>query len=91
MSENLVKQKIASGAKIIDVRTRDEFDEGHYPGALHIPVAILGSKTMDLGPKNHPIVVYCASGARSAMAARILGQAGFTDVTNAGGLEDMPE
>jgi hypothetical protein len=41
-------------------------------------------------PKDKPIVLYCASGARSAQAARILKRAGFTDVINAGSLVSMP-
>ena len=45
----------------------------------------------DVGPKEKPVVVYCASGGRSAVAAQILRANGFVDVTNAGGLEDMPE
>ena len=40
--------------------------------------------------KDKPVVVYCASGGRSATAARMLLQAGYTDVVNAGGLGDMP-
>ena len=46
---------------------------------------------MELEPKDKPIVLYCASGARSGQGARLLKQAGFTDVINAGGLDDMPE
>ena len=45
----------------------------------------------ELEPKDKPIVLYCASGARSGQGARFLKQAGFTDVINAGGLDDMPE
>ena len=45
---------------------------------------------MELEPKDTPIVLYCASGARSGQAMRFLKQNGFTDVINAGGLDDMP-
>ncbi len=44
----------------------------------------------ELGPKDKPIVLYCASGARSGQAMRFLKQNGFADVVNAGGLDDMP-
>jgi phage shock protein E len=44
----------------------------------------------EFGENNKPIVLYCASGARSAYAAKLLRSAGYTDVTNAGGLSDMP-
>lgn len=85
-----LKDKIAQGALIIDVRTVDEYQDGHYEGALHIPLHVLPARLMDLGDKNRPVVLYCASGSRSSMAARLLKEAGFSDVTNAGGLDDMP-
>jgi phage shock protein E len=88
---NIVKQKIAAGARVIDVRTPAEFKDGAYPGAINIPLSILPVKMMELEPRDKPIVLYCASGARSGQGARLLKQAGFTDVINAGGLDDMPE
>lgn len=89
MPSSLVKQKIDAGATIIDVRTPDEFRDGAYPGAINIPVSNLGTRIEAL-PKTKPVVLYCASGARSASAARAMKQAGFSDVVNAGGLGDMP-
>jgi phage shock protein E len=85
-----IKEMIESGAKVIDVRTKDEFEDGAYPGAVNIPLAILPAKLGELGQKDGAIVVYCASGARSAQAARFLSQSGFANVVNAGGLDDMP-
>jgi phage shock protein E len=86
---SLVLEKIRSGARIIDVRSPGEFASGAYPKAKNIPVDALASRLDDL-PRDKPVVLYCASGARSANAARILKAAGFTDVTNAGGLSGMP-
>jgi phage shock protein E len=86
-----VREKIAAGAKIVDVRTPAEFKDGAYKGAINIPLAFLPARMMELEPRTTPIVVYCASGARSGQAARLLSQAGWTDVVNAGGLDDMPE
>jgi phage shock protein E len=74
---------------VVDVRTTDEYEEEHYPDALLIPVDQVSTRLSEFGDKDQPIVVYCASGARSAYAAKILRQAGFKDVTNAGGLSDM--
>lgn len=85
-----VKDMIKAGAKIIDVRTKGEFEDEAFPGAINIPLNLLPAKLGELGPKDKPIVLYCASGARSAQAARLLKQAGFSDVVNAGGLDDMP-
>jgi len=77
-------EKIQQGALVIDVRTPAEFASGHYKGAINIPVADLQARLAEIGDKQKPLVVYCASGIRSAKAAGILVAAGFTDVTNAG-------
>jgi len=82
-----IMAKIRSGSIILDVRSPGEYSEGSYPGARNIPVQELSGRLSELGAKASPIVVYCASGARSAQAARILKGAGFSD---GGGLGDMP-
>lgn len=90
MAENIVEQKIKVGAKIVDVRTEDEFMDEAFPGAINIPVGAIQSRMKELEPKTQPVVLYCASGARSALAAKVLKASGWTDVINAGGLYDMP-
>jgi phage shock protein E len=90
MAGNSIKEKIAAGAKIVDVRSPAEFKDEAYPGAVNIPLPLLPLKMKDLEPKSTPIVLYCASGARSGQGMRFLKQNGFTDVINAGGLDDMP-
>jgi phage shock protein E len=89
-SSKTVRAKLEAGATVIDVRTPGEYSSGAYPKARNIPLDTLASKLGKLGPKDGPLVVYCASGSRSAQAVRILKSAGFTDVTNAGGLHSMP-
>jgi phage shock protein E len=89
MASSIVKQKLASGAMIVDVRTPDEFRDGAYPGAKNIPLSDLGRRMGEI-PMDKPVVLYCASGARSSSAARAMKQAGYADVINAGGLADMP-
>lgn len=88
---NPILTKIRAGAAVIDVRSPDEFADGAYPGARNIPVNVLTNRLAEVGAKDKPVVVYCASGGRSAVAQQILKASGFVDVTNAGGLEDMPE
>ena len=90
MAGNTVKDKIAAGARVVDVRTPAEFKDGSYPGAINIPLMLLPVRMRELEPRDTPIILFCASGARSGQGARLLKQAGFTDVTNAGGLDDMP-
>ncbi len=85
----LVLERIEAGAKIIDVRTPDEFRKGAYPGALNVPLQLLGQRMHEI-PRDKPIVVYCRSGSRSALAARLLTRAGYADVLNAGALRRMP-
>jgi phage shock protein E len=83
------KEKIKQGAKVIDVRTPAEYESGHYQGSTNIPLQELQNRLAEAGDKKKAIVVYCASGNRSAKAAKILTAAGFTDVTNAGGLKNL--
>jgi phage shock protein E len=83
--------KIRQGAKVVDVRTPGEYESGHYPGAKSIPLQQLPHRLAEIGDKTNALVVYCASGMRSARAARILTAAGFKDVTNAGGLLNLKE
>jgi rhodanese-related sulfurtransferase len=78
-----------SGPLIVDVRTPMEFDTGAYPGAININLDDLASRVEELGSRDREIVLYCASGARSAYGQRILKQMGFTNVRNAGGLQDI--
>ena len=88
--KELVMKKIKDGALVVDVRTPAEFEAGHYPGAVNIPLSGIPSRLGEFGAKSRPIVVYCRSGNRSARAKAILEGNGFTDVTNGGGLRAMP-
>jgi phage shock protein E len=85
-----IEEMIKSGAKIVDVRTPEEFNEEAYPNAINIPVDAVQSRITEFGETDKPIIVYCASGARSAYASRMLKNAGYKNVVNAGGLYDMP-
>jgi sulfur-carrier protein adenylyltransferase/sulfurtransferase len=75
---------------ILDVREQDEWDEGHIPGAVHIPRGNLESRIEAAAPDHeHAIVVYCGSGGRSAFAAKTLGELGYGDVASLkGGFTD---
>ncbi|HAP43647.1 MAG: CoA-disulfide reductase [Spirochaetes bacterium GWD1_61_31] len=80
--------KPAAGSLVIDVRTPGEFRSGAFPGAINIPLDDLPDRAGELA-KDRDIVLYCASGARSAYGQRILRQLGFSRVRNAGGLADI--
>lgn len=66
----------ASGDLLLDVRDPAEWQQGHVPGARHIPYARLTDELSGL-PKDRPIICYCASGIRSSLAASVLQAAGF--------------
>ncbi len=85
----VVAQKLEAGATVVDVRSQAEFRTGAYRGAINVPLGDLPGKLQRIR-KDRPVVVYCASGSRSAMAARILKKAGYADVSNAGGLRHLP-
>ncbi len=79
----------SSNKTIIDVRSIEEFHSGHIEGAIHIPLQDLKEKIEEIKAMPQPVVVYCLSGGRSAVAAHLLQQAGLTDVYNGGGIGNM--
>lgn len=89
--KNMVADKIKAGALVVDVRTPAEFAQGHFKGALNIPLDAVQARMNEFGDKSRPIVVYCRSGNRSGRAEQILRAAGYVDITNGGGLTDMPQ
>lgn len=75
---------------VVDVRTPEEFEDGAYPDSMNIPLDELMERYGELGNNaSREITVYCASGARSAYAQRVLMQIGYTNVKNGGGLGAM--
>lgn len=77
-------------ALIVDVRTPEEFLTGAYPDAVNIPLDELLDRYNALGTNpEREIIVYCASGARSAYAQKLLAQIGYVNVTNGGGIAAM--
>jgi rhodanese-related sulfurtransferase len=73
------------GAVLIDVRTQQEWDGGHIPGSLHIPMDELSERSEEL-PDDQRIYVVCAVGGRSLRAAQAMAGAGFDAVSVAGGI-----
>jgi phage shock protein E len=82
--------KIQAGALVVDVRTPADFGTGAYPGAVNIPVDQVEKRLSEFGDPKRAIVLYCRSGHRAGQAKSILEKNGFVDVTNGGGLKDMP-
>ena len=79
------------GYIILDVRTQEEYDEGHIPGAILIPNTEIEDRAEDeLTDKNQLILVYCRSGRRSKLAAEVLLELGYTNIKEFGGILDWP-
>ena len=79
------------GYIILDVRTQEEYDQGHIPGAILISHEEIAEKAEDvLTDKNQLILVYCRSGRRSKIAAEALVELGYTNIKEFGGIIDWP-
>lgn len=74
---------------VIDVRSAEEFESGHFPGAVNIPLDQIMQYVEDLKKSGKSIITYCRSGNRSGIAASILCQQGVKTVTNGGSLHQM--
>lgn len=79
---------VAEGARLIDVRTPDEFAGGAVPGAVNVPVQVIGEQIERYARPDETLVLYCKSGARSDLAARILRSMGYPRAYNLGGIGD---
>ena len=79
------------GYIILDVRTQEEYDEGHIPGAIVISHEEIADKAEEvLTDKGQLILVYCRSGRRSKIAAEALVELGYTNIKEFGGIIDWP-
>ena len=76
-------KNILENASIIDVRQPGEYAQGHYDEAINIPLGELPQRIEELKAMKQPLVLYCRSGNRSAMAVALLKQSGLTNVYNA--------
>lgn len=80
---------VKGGAVLLDVRTPQEFAQGHVEGAINLPVGELPSRLDRLpAKKDQPIVVYCQSGRRSAAAVKVLAEAGYSKVFDLGAMSN---
>jgi molybdopterin/thiamine biosynthesis adenylyltransferase/rhodanese-related sulfurtransferase len=78
--------KRASGTVLVDVREQVEWDAGYIPGAIHVPRSYLEQNIESVIPNRAaPVILYCASGVRSAYGAATLGQLGYTNVASMSG------
>lgn len=86
VSAEKARALVEGGARLVDVRSPGEHAAGHIAGSLNIPVGEIARRADELGDKTKPIVVYCASGIRSASAAGVLRRSGFAEVHDLGAM-----
>lgn len=84
-----IQNAVKGGALLLDVRTPEEFGSGHFANAKNHSLQQLEAGEMPANDKKTAVYVYCRSGNRSAQASTILKNAGFTNVTDLGGVSDV--
>lgn len=90
ITPNEAREKMAAGILLLDVRTADEYAQGHIPGAKNLPLDDLDRALTEYPDQTRPLIVYCRSGARSARAAAWLAHAGYAAVYDLGGILSWP-
>lgn len=85
--KEIISKYLEQNAQLLDVRTASEFNGDHIDGSINIPVQAV-SRNMEKLDKSKPVIVYCAMGGRSNVAASKLKAQGFK-VANAGGIGSM--
>ena len=86
INQGVKEYSTTDGAVLLDVRTPDEYRQGHIPGSKNVPLQSIDKVTVMINNKATPIFVHCLSGARSRQAAAVLQQLGYTNVKNIGGI-----
>ena len=84
-----VKADVEKGAKFYDVRSEDEFNAGNFGITDSLPIAELEAGILPDVPKDTTIYVHCLRGIRSAKAVEILREAGFSQVYDLGGVQQV--
>lgn len=90
-----IRDCLSSNTLLIDIRELAEFQQGHIPGALHVPRGLIEFEIHGLvlrsmpdsriAPEDQEILLYCGTGGRSALAAESLGKLGYRNVKSMGG------
>ena len=86
INQGIAEYKAAANAVLVDVRTPQEYREGHIPGSKNVPLQAIDKIASIAENKDTALYVYCQSGARSRQAAGALKQMGYTNVNNIGGI-----
>jgi len=86
IDQGVQEYRATPGAVLLDVRTPQEYREGHIPGSKNVPLQAIDKVAAVADNKDSTLFVYCYSGARSRQAAGLLGRMGYRNVKNLGGI-----
>ncbi|MBE6935653.1 MAG: rhodanese-like domain-containing protein [Ruminococcaceae bacterium] len=86
INQGVMEYRNTNGATLLDVRTPQEYREGHIPGSKNVPLQQLDKISSIADNQNIPLFVYCYSGGRSRQATAMLQRMGYTNVQNIGGI-----
>ncbi|MCI8591311.1 MAG: rhodanese-like domain-containing protein [Lachnospiraceae bacterium] len=86
INEGIKEYGSVSGAVLLDVRTPQEYREGHIPESKNVPLQMIDTVASVVKTKETPLFVYCYSGSRSGQAVYVLRRMGYTNVINIGGI-----
>ena len=86
LDEGVERAKRTPGALLVDVRTREEYAQGHIPGSRNLPLDEISRAAREIPDRDTPLFVYCLSGARSRQAVSALRRMGFAQAANIGGI-----
>ncbi len=86
INQGLKEYENTAGAVLLDVRTPQEYKDGHVPGSKNVPLQSIREAKAVIGRTDTPVFVYCLSGGRSRQAAGMLERMGYDNVKNIGGI-----
>ena len=86
INKGIEEYKASEGALLLDVRTAQEYREGHIPGSVNIPLQSIANGRTPGDNKNKQLYVYCHSGSRSRQAVSLLKGMGYSNIKNIGGI-----
>mgnify|MGYP000044856616 CR=1 FL=1 len=88
INKGVEEWKNSKGSYLIDVRTKDEYKEGHIPGSINIPLNEIDKVIHTITNRETKVFVHCLSGSRSSQATSRMKRLGYTDVVNIGGISN---
>lgn len=88
VNRGVQQYRATAGALLLDVRTPEEYRDGHISGSRNLPLQSISEAAAIIDKKDTPLFIHCLSGGRSRRAVELLRQMGYTNVTDIGGIAD---